>query len=173
MPEVPDPESLPTLPERLEAMAGPAGRLVRPAPPDRPALHRVDPVGGGSRVDSDPHQQLWVRADGELPDDALLHASVVAYASDLSLYDTILSPHRIKWEDASFMGASLDHCMWFHRRFRADEWLLYDTDSPVGDQRARAWRGGSSSTREGRLVVSVAQEGLVRFLGPTRRPEPV
>ena len=79
----------------------------------------------------EPYQRLWIRADGELPDDPLLHACVATYASDMSLFDTILAPHEVGWDDADFMGASLDHCMWFHRPFRADEWLLYDTDSPI------------------------------------------
>ncbi len=80
---------------------------------------------------SEPYQRLWIRADGELPDDPLLHACVATYASDMSLFDTILAPHETSWDDPDFMGASLDHCMWFHQPFRADEWLLYDTDSPV------------------------------------------
>ena len=93
---------------------------------------------------------------------------MAAYASDLSLYDTIVRPHEIRWDDANFMGASLDHCMWFHRNFRADEWLLYDTDSPIATG-ARGLARGLIFDRSGRLVVSVVQEGLVRFLGPTPR----
>ena len=79
----------------------------------------------------EPVQRLWIRADGTLPDDPLLHACIAAYASDMSLFDTMLAPHDVSWDDADFMGASLDHCMWFHRPFRADEWLLYDMDSPT------------------------------------------
>ena len=98
------------------------------------------------------------------PDDPLLHACVVTYASDLSLFDTILQPHPVRWEDPDFMGASLDHCMWFHRPFRADEWLLYDTDSPVAAG-ARGLARGFLFDREGRLVVSMVQEGLARVIG--------
>ena len=86
---------------------------------------------GTTRGRGEPYQRLWIRADGDLPDDPLLHACVATYASDMSLFDTILAPHDVRWDDPDFMGASLDHCMWFHRPFRADEWLLYDMDSPV------------------------------------------
>ena len=86
---------------------------------------------GAPNRDKDPHQQLWIRADGTLPDDPLLHACVVTYASDMSLMDAILKPHSINWDDGTFMGASLDHCMWFHHDLRADEWLLYDAESPI------------------------------------------
>ncbi len=118
--------------------------------------------------DAEPRQQLWVRADGHLDDDPLLHACIAAYASDLSLYDTIVRPHEVHWDERNFMGASLDHCMWFHRRFRADEWLLYDTDSPVAVG-ARGLARGFFFERSGRLVVSVVQEGLARVLGPAKR----
>ena len=107
------------------------------------------------------HQQLWVRADGELPDDPLLHAAVVAYASDMSIIDSILKPHEIAWEAGASMVASLDHCMWFHRPFRADRWLLFDQDSPDCLRCARA-RAGPAVRRGGHLVVSLVQEGLVR-----------
>ena len=82
----------------------------------------------------------------------------------MSLFDTMLAPHDVNWDDANFMGASLDHCMWFHRPFRADEWLLYDTDSPVGLRGPRAWPGASVHPR-GALVVSMVQEGLMRVIG--------
>ena len=97
----------------------------------------------------EPCQRLWIRADGELPDDPLLHACVATYASDMSLFDTILAPHEVRWDDADFMGASLDHCMWFHRPFRADEWLLYDMDSPGRRPTGAAWPGASCSTARG------------------------
>jgi acyl-CoA thioesterase-2 len=96
-----------------------------------------------------------------LPDDPLLHACIATYASDMSLFDTMLAPHDVKWEDANFMGASLDHCMWFHRPFRADEWLLYDMDSPSA-YGGRGLARGFLYTRDGALAVSVVQEGLMR-----------
>jgi acyl-CoA thioesterase II len=165
MPEVPGPETLPTLPERLEQWKDQLSAwYYRPHPIDQRYIGSIP--WGSSDEDLEPRQRLWVRADGELPDDPLLHACVAAYASDLSLYDTIVRPHQIHWEETNFMGASLDHCMWFHRRFRADDWLLYDTDSPVAIN-ARGLARGFFFNRAGQLVVSVAQEGLVRYLGPT------
>jgi acyl-CoA thioesterase-2 len=164
MPEVPEPETLATLPERLEPWKDSLGSwFYRPHPIDQRYIGSISWATGGS--DPDPRQRLWLRADGELPDDPLLHACVAAYASDLSLYDTIVRPHEIGWDEANFMGASLDHCMWFHRPFRADDWLLYDTDSPIATA-ARGLARGFFFDRTGRLVVTVAQEGLVRFLEP-------
>jgi acyl-CoA thioesterase-2 len=116
------------------------------------------PLRDGVRAE---HQRVWIRADGELPDDPLLHACVVAYASDMTLLDTTVLPHGRNWGDGTLMGASLDHAMWFHSDFRADQWLLYDQDTPAAGG-ARAFARGSIFTRDGRLVVSVAQEGLVR-----------
>ena len=102
------------------------------------------------------------------PDDPLLHACVAAYASDLSLYDTILGPHEIKLGGApSFMGASLDHCMWFHQRFRADEWLLYDTDSPTAID-ARGLARGFFFDRDG----PAGRLGGPGGAGPFPRAEP-
>ncbi|MGH9224064.1 MAG: acyl-CoA thioesterase [Acidimicrobiales bacterium] len=113
-------------------------------------------------VDEPGHARVWFRADGRLPDDPLLHACVVAYASDLTLLDTTLSAHgRHVWSAPDLMLASLDHAMWFHRPFRADEWLLYDQDSPV-TAGARGFARGSIFTEAGTLVASVVQEGLLR-----------
>ncbi len=110
--------------------------------------------------------RVWFRADGRLPDDPLLHACVVAYASDLTLLDTTLSPHGLSIETAPgrIMLASLDHAMWFHRPFRADDWLLYDQDSPVSHGARAFARGSIFAAATGELVVSVVQEGLVRPL---------
>jgi acyl-CoA thioesterase-2 len=108
-----------------------------------------------------PSQQVWMRADGALPDDPALHQVVVAYASDMTLLDTSLLPHGVAWADDAFQIASLDHAMWFHRRFRADEWLLYDLHSPNASG-ARGFTFGRIFTRDGELAVSVAQEGLMR-----------
>jgi acyl-CoA thioesterase-2 len=105
-----------------------------------------------------------MRADGTLPDDPLLHACVVAYASDMTLLDSTTLPHDVGgWGDERIMMASLDHAMWFHRPFRADEWLLYDQEGPAADG-ARGFAWAHIFTSDGDLVVSVAQEGLIRPL---------
>jgi acyl-CoA thioesterase-2 len=104
-----------------------------------------------------------LRADGRLPDDPVLHTCVLTYASDMTLLDTALLPHGGSWHDPKLMMASLDHAMWFHRPFRADEWLLYSQDTPA----AAGGRGlgrGLIYTEAGELVVSVMQEGLIRVL---------
>ena len=110
-----------------------------------------------------PRQQLWIRADGQLAADPLLHACIVTYASDMNLMDTILAPHPVRWDGSSFMGASLDHCMWFHRDLRADEWMLYDMDSPIAHG-GRGLARGFLFSRDGLLLVSLVQEGLTRRL---------
>ena len=94
-----------------------------------------------SRAQREPRQLVWIRADGTLPDSPLLHQCVVAYASDLMLLDTATLPHAIAWNDPSYVMASLDHAMWFHRPFRADEWLLYAQESPAAHGRARLHDG--------------------------------
>jgi acyl-CoA thioesterase-2 len=108
---------------------------------------------------------VWFRADGKLTDNPLLHACVVAYASDMTLLDSIMLPHRVSFDDPRLQGASLDHAMWFHRPFRADEWLLYDQESPSAGN-ARGLARGEIYSHDGRLVVSVVQEGLVRLVEP-------
>jgi acyl-CoA thioesterase-2 len=161
MPEVPAPEELAPMPERLAAWREElADWFERPHPIDQ---RYIGELPWRHTEVSEPYQRLWIRADGELPEDPLLHACVAAYASDMSLFDTILQPHPVRWEDPNFMGASLDHCMWFHRQFRADEWLLYDTDSPVAAN-ARGLARGFLYNRSGQLVVSMVQEGLARVL---------
>jgi acyl-CoA thioesterase-2 len=161
MPEVPAPEDLETLPERLAPWREELAEWFdRPHPIDQ---RHIGPLPW-KHGDGGPYQRLWIRADGQLGDDPLLHACVATYASDMSLFDVILQPHTVRWDDPNFMGASLDHCMWFHRPFRADEWLLYDTDSPVAAA-ARGLARGFLFDRSGRLVVSIVQEGLARVLG--------
>ena len=128
MPDVPDPEQLPTLSERLEPMRNELSEwFAKPHPIDQ---RHIGELPWMQHEPGPPIQRLWIRADGELPDDPLLHSCIATYASDMSLFDTMLAPHVVNWDDAAFMGASLDHCMWFHRPFRADGWLLYDMDSP-------------------------------------------
>ena len=163
MPAAPEPESLPTWHERM-------AKVIEKVPPEmRSWLERDRPIdlrydGEISIWKADPRpptQQVWMRADGKLPDDPGLHQVVVAYASDMTLVDTALLPHGIAWTDDTYMIASLDHAMWFHRPFRADEWLLYDLHSPNAFG-SRGFTLGRIFTRDGQLAVSVAQEGLMR-----------
>ncbi len=109
-------------------------------------------------------QQVWLRADGVLPDDPVLHACVVTYASDMTLLDTTIMPFGLGWDSPGMQMASVDHAMWFHRPFRADEWLLYD-QAAVSTSSARGMAQGSIFTSDGRLAVSVVQEGLTRITG--------
>jgi len=161
MPDVPPPEGIASLPDRLAPWRSELGTwFERPHPIDQRYIGELP----SRRTEvTDPYQRLWIRADGELPDDPLLHASVAAYASDMSLFDAILAPHPGQWEAADFMAASIDHCMWFHRPFRADEWLLFDTESPLAAG-GRGLARGFLFDRSGRLVVSMVQEGLTRLL---------
>jgi acyl-CoA thioesterase II len=160
MPEVPDPESLPPLFDRLAPWKEELAEwFERPHPIDQ---RHIGDLPWHSQGPGEPCQRLWIRADGELPDDPLLHACVATYASDMSLIDTILAPHSVRWDDQDFMSASLDHCMWFHQPFRADAWLLYDMDSPVATH-GRGLARGFLFDRQGGLCVSLAQEGLTRL----------
>jgi acyl-CoA thioesterase-2 len=109
---------------------------------------------------------VWMRATKPLPEDPAVHRAVLAYASDMTLLDATLIPHGRTVFDPEIQSASLDHALWFHRRFRADEWMLYVQDSPSASG-ARGFCRGSIYTREGVLVASVTQEGLMR----TKRTE--
>jgi acyl-CoA thioesterase II len=108
-----------------------------------------------------PFQHVWMKVRGEMPSDLAMHQCVLAYASDMTLLDTCLMPHGISWFSGKLQSSSLDHAMWFHHPLRVDEWLLYAQDSPSGAG-ARGFNRGSIYTREGKLVASVAQEGLIR-----------
>ncbi|HEX5267850.1 MAG TPA: acyl-CoA thioesterase II [Acidimicrobiales bacterium] len=167
MPETIDPDELPTFEERMRPYAEKMGDwYTRPRPFDQ--RYVADPLRAAPRAGPrDPHQQVWLRADGTLPDDPMLHACMVAYASDMTLLDSILMPHHRAWDDPGVMMASLDHAMWFHRPVRADEWFLYDQHSPTATG-GRGLATGHIFTRDGRLAVSVVQEGLVRPVDPKR-----
>ena len=108
-----------------------------------------------------PRHRVWVRANGSLPDDPVLHACVLTYLSDMTLLDTTLLPHGGTFHNPMVQMASLDHAMWFHRPFRADEWLLYDQDTPAASD-GRGMARGFFFTPTGDLAVSVVQEGLIR-----------
>jgi acyl-CoA thioesterase-2 len=155
----PDPESLPDWRTRMQPYAERLGPyLDRPRPID---TRNVDWDWEHRRGPLPPHQRVWLRADGTLPDDPVLHTCVLTYASDMTLLDTTLLPHGSDPTDEGFMMASLDHAMWFHRPFRADEWLLYVQDTPSTSD-ARGMARGLIYTHDGALAVSVVQEGLIR-----------
>jgi acyl-CoA thioesterase-2 len=163
MPSVPDPDELPTWQQRVEPYLdrlGPdlAQWLVRERPIDsRP----VDDPRWLDPTPREPQQNVWIRSNGKLPEAPLIHECVVAYASDLTLLDTAMFPHAISYTEQQYMIASLDHAMWFHRPFRADEWLLYHQTSPT-TSRARGLAQGSIFCRDGTRAITVIQEGLIR-----------
>ena len=126
-------------------------------------LRRYSPVKPG--VFGDPRQNLWIRLKGPLPDDPAVHRAALVYLSDMTLIDTVLVAHGYSIARGGFQTASLDHAVWLHRPFRADDWLLYAQDSPSA-QGSRGLTRGLLYTREGALAASTTQEGLVR-----RRPE--
>jgi acyl-CoA thioesterase II len=171
MPQVPPPEELRPSAERLEQVLGvslPAH--FRDSPID---LRTVGPLSIEASRDLSlrtTRSLVWLRVNGTLPDDPLLHVCLMTYASDLTLLDTVLLAHGRSWYDGLTTGASLDHAMWFHRPFRADQWLLYAQDSPIAHG-ARGLARGEVFTADGDLVVSVVQEGLIRTM-PKPPPQP-
>ncbi len=164
MPEVPGPETIERLSVRVQNEFGDIDEWFKRNHPIDQSF--IGELPWSPHRNREPRQRLWIRADGALPDDPLLHACVVTYASDMSLFDAILAPHAVRWDDGTFMGASLDHCMWFHRDLKADQWLLYDTDSPIAHG-GRGLARGFLFNQAGQLVVSMVQEGLTRVIDPT------
>jgi acyl-CoA thioesterase-2 len=157
---LPDAESLPDFRTRMAPYRERMGEWY-----DRPRPIDVRYIGDdpfsrqGNPATS---QDVWLRAAGQLSDDPLLHACILTYASDMTLLDTTVLPFGLSWESPGMQMASLDHAMWFHRPFRADEWLLY-TQHAVSTASARGLATGGIFTAEGRLAVSVVQEGLIRI----------
>jgi acyl-CoA thioesterase II len=171
MPEVPAPEALPSEAELKEQLID---RLPEPVKAywqrERPIeIRPIDLSRYLSPENRAPTQQVWIRATGRLGDDLALHQCVLAYASDFTLLDTALIAHGRFVFDPRLILASLDHAIWFHRSFRADEWLLYVQDSPSSGA-GRAFCRGTLFTRDGDLVASTAQEGLVRERKPKQAP---
>jgi acyl-CoA thioesterase-2 len=170
MPEAPPPESLtssdvlreqwlaeaegPVHPRVVEALRLPSAIEFRPVDSQNMLHPKVGP----------PRQAYWFRAVDRVPDDPWLHRCLLAYASDATLIGAALRPHARSWYQESMIVASLDHALWFHRPARVDEWLFYVQDSPSA-QGARGLARGTIYDRGGRLVASVAQEGLMREVG--------
>ncbi|NQX27603.1 acyl-CoA thioesterase II [Microbacteriaceae bacterium VKM Ac-2854] len=157
---LPDPETLPSIAELLADFDHPIGKFWATQRPfdvrhvEAPIYLNVD----GARV---AHQALWMRATGPLPDDPNLHRAALAYASDYTILEPIMRRHGVAWATPGLKAASLDHAMWWHRAGRVDDWLLYVQESPS----ATGGRGltlGRIYDRGGRLLASVAQEGMVR-----------
>jgi acyl-CoA thioesterase II len=161
MPGVPPPEDVPSVRDRLaEAGVQLESWMDRPRPIE---IRHVDWALATREEALPARQNVWLRADGLLPDDPLVHTIVLTYASDMTLLDTATLPHGGSWFTPTMFMASLDHAMWFHRPFRADDWLLYVQDSPSASG-GRGLSRGLVFTRDGTLVATVVQEGLIRRL---------
>jgi acyl-CoA thioesterase II len=170
MPEVPDPEECPSMGDLYRMVTGRdddwswerewAALDVRYAADSRP--------GGTLENSREPARtQIWIRASDKVPDDRVIDTCVLTYVSDLTLLGVSLVPHGLIIASRQIQPASLDHSMWFHRPFRSDEWMLYDQHSPSASG-ARGFALGKVFSRDGALIASVAQEGLIRPLGEAR-----
>lgn len=166
MPDVPGPDGLRSEAELRAEMAGRSGSaLPRPRPRPRPIEFRpCSPVNWFKPQQHAPVQNSWFRTVAPLPDDPALHRAVLSYATDMMLLSTAIMPHGVNWRTRGLQSASLDHAVWLHEPMRADDWLLYTTDSPWAGH-ARGFNRGRIYSRDGRLVASVAQEGLMRMRG--------
>ena len=163
MPDVPKPEDLPSEAEIKEKLLPTMPAMVRRYyERERPIeLRPVEFERYFGKKSEDGTFNVWIKATGALPDDPAIHQCVLAYASDMTLLDAALARHGRTLFEPIFMAASLDHALWIHRPFRADDWLLYAQDSP-NLSGARGFSRGLIFTRDGTLVASVAQEGLIR-----------
>jgi acyl-CoA thioesterase-2 len=169
MPDAPDPETLQSEQALLAAQLDRLPRVLRErALTERPLEMRpVNPSPNPLAPAPQPARKMvWLRAVARLPDEPALHTALLAYASDWSLLTTALLPHGVTWLTPGMQVASIDHVMWFHRPVRMDEWVLHVIDSPSA-QGARGLVRGRIFTRDGRLVASTAQEGLMRLRPPT------
>lgn len=157
---IPDPDSLPSDSELLSKVDHPIARYWATGRAFD-MRHVGEPVYFGSAKERVPHQAIWMKAIERLPDDETLHRAALAYASDYSLLEPILRKHGAAWSTPGLKVASLDHAMWWHRFGRVDEWLLYVQESPnaIG---GRGLATGRIYSREGVLLATVAQEGMIR-----------
>ena len=165
MPSVPPPESLRSELDIIREHAAEAPATLRDIiTQDRPIDFRiVEDIDPFNPQKQPPVRHMWVRANGRMPDETLAHQAVLAYASDYGLLGTVLQPHGRSYRRPDIQVASLDHSLWLHRPCRIDDWLLYSIDSPAAAG-ARGYARGSIFTKDGVLVASVAQEGLLRPL---------
>ncbi|WP_419827387.1 acyl-CoA thioesterase [Sphingomonas sp.] len=161
MPDVPRPDALPTMAERIDARSpGTMNDLARDRMLNGPIeLRPCEPFD--AEPGAPPFQSTWFRAVAPLPEDPRVHRAVLAYASDIALLGTSLRVHGGLWDADTVVAASLDHALWLHETPRADDWLLYACDSPWAGG-ARGFNRGLIYAADGRLVASAAQEGLIR-----------
>jgi acyl-CoA thioesterase II len=162
-PDLPGPHDLPDELDLVRAVADRFPEKIRGVvTQERPFHFRpVDPVDLFKPEARPPRHAVWFKTIAPLADDAAVHQELVAYASDHGLLPVSLRPHKLSWIYPNMQVASLDHVIWFHRPFRADEWLLYTTESPTASG-ARGFTRGQIFREDGTLVASVAQEGLIR-----------
>lgn len=161
-PDVPAPESLESEYDIRQRLAQQLPERLRPVLTQRRPIdiRPIDPINFLKPEPRAPRKQVWFRADGTLGEDLATHQALLTYASDFGLLGTGMMPHGLSFADPTVQAASLDHTMWFHHPFRADEWLLYDMESPAA-MNARAFTRGQIY-QNGKLVASVCQEGLMR-----------
>lgn len=164
MPDVPAPEELKSERElragAIDDVPAPFRAFMLRARPIE--IRPVDPRNWMKPTPQQPASYSWFRCVAPIGDDAAMHRAILAYASDMTLLGTALLPHGVTWMTHKVQTASLDHALWFHEAFRADEWLLYATDTPWAGH-ARGFNRGKIYARDGRLVASVTQEGLIRM----------
>lgn len=158
--DIPEPDSLPSAAELIGDNPHPVAQYWAKA---RPFDMRHVPSPIYFKVESEPvaHQAVWIKALGPLPEDRIIHAAALAYASDYSILESIYRRHGIAWSHPGLKSASLDHAMWFHRPAKVDDWLLYVQESPSA-QGGRGLALGRIFNRAGQLLATVAQEGMVR-----------
>ena len=167
MPDVPGPGGLPGLGDLFGGFDHPGARHLAQRPIEQRHVegNLYAPDAERGRIHQAPRvavQHVWMRARAPLPDDPLIHAAVLAYASDYSLLEPVIRRHGLTWRDPRLRPASLDHAMWFHRAARLDEWMLYSQESPSA-QGGRGLGIGRMFTADGSLAATVAQEGMVRL----------
>ncbi|MGB3303162.1 acyl-CoA thioesterase [Gordonia sp. (in: high G+C Gram-positive bacteria)] len=165
IPEVPFPEDLPPITEHFKGYEDKIESFVN-------ALHPVDirfandPTwvmkGTGEQLN---HNRAWMKTHGTLPDDPLMHVATMAYSSDTTVLDSIITTHGLSWGIDRLFAATVNHSMWFHREFRFDEWMLYATESPVAAG-SRGIGSGRFFQRDGTLATSVVQEALIKYFPP-------
>ena len=158
--DIPDPDTLPSAAEIMGDNPHPVAQYWANARPFD-MRHVGSPIYFTVKGERVAHQAVWIKALGDLPDDPVLHRAALAYASDYTILEAIYRRHGIAWSHPGLKSASLDHAMWFHRDGRADQWLLYVQESPSA-QGGRGLSLGRIFTRDGRLLATVAQEGMVR-----------